>query len=207
MNKNLYIVKCRNGIGSYGEKIDSCNDITAIIPDDVEIIYYNVFSRLHNNVRKIIFGKNVKKVFTDVLVKGCENLEEIVVNPENPFFKSIDGVLYSFDETQIIKYPPMKKDSVFTIPKAVKYIERGCFNKCAYLEELYITEDVRFLNNESISFCNKLRKIDFNSIVDFGSNAITDCPDLASSNEFSRDVIFLGRGTYNCPRIYEVINE
>lgn len=49
---------------------------------------------------------------------GCTSLAEIVVDPNNEYFESEDGVLYDKGKTRLIAYPAGKSGS-FTIPASV----------------------------------------------------------------------------------------
>lgn len=52
---------------------------------------------------------------------GC-TLKEYEVDPENQWYKSIDGVLYTKDGKAALAYPPQKEGDTFEIPEGVEHI-------------------------------------------------------------------------------------
>lgn len=57
-----------------------------------------------------------------------EYLENINVSPDNPVYKSIDGVLFSKDGKKLIWYPPTKNEGKsYTVPNSVKTIASRAF--------------------------------------------------------------------------------
>lgn len=52
--------------------------------------------------------------------RGCMELKTVKVSPENPSFKSVDGVLYSRDMETLLVYPPARAASEFTVPETVR---------------------------------------------------------------------------------------
>ncbi len=63
------------------------------------------------SLRSITLPKTVKTV-TATAFKGCTNLENIYVDADNPYFTSIDGVLYSKDLTRLVCVPAKKTSIV-----------------------------------------------------------------------------------------------
>ena len=63
----------------------------------------------------------------DIIVKGIyrgdlNTYSNIVLEENNTEFKTVDGVLFSYDGTATILYPPQKKDLVYEIPDGVKHV-------------------------------------------------------------------------------------
>jgi|GEM_PF-2534333 len=80
-----------------------------------------------SGITEIAIPKNVKYIGSGAFW-DCKSLEKITVDSGNPYFKSVDGVLYSKDGTELLFVPPAKKgelilpDSVVKIaPFAVSY--------------------------------------------------------------------------------------
>ena len=67
----------------------------------------------------------------------CYSLSSIDVSSGNKSFVSVDGVLYNYDKTTLIKYPQGKSDKTFSVPEGVKRIEERALNNAPYLEETY----------------------------------------------------------------------
>gem|GEM_PF-4869310 len=51
-------------------------------------------------------------------------LKEIYVSEDNNYFKSIDGVLFTKDGTELLLYPPRKEVNSYVIPDTVRKVGR-----------------------------------------------------------------------------------
>jgi hypothetical protein len=52
--------------------------------------------------------------------RGCASLQEINVATGNTFLKSINGVLFSADETILKRYPSRRDGTSYTVPETVE---------------------------------------------------------------------------------------
>ena len=105
-----------------------CTKLTSItIPDGVTSISTEVFQGC-NNLTSVTIGENVEMI-GQYAFSGCSKLTSIDVDEENQYYKSIDGVLFSKDETRLIKYPDGKTEANYTIPNSVTVIDKGAFDK------------------------------------------------------------------------------
>ena len=92
--------------------------------------------------------------------KDSINLEEITVDEENEFYKSVDGVLYSKDGRTLLAYPPNKKEKSYTIPKEVESIYQGAFAGNKNLEEIDVEEgNTRYVSLNGVLFDGKEYKL------------------------------------------------
>ena len=118
------------------------------------------FSYGGEGLRSITLPYTVTKV-TGTAFKGCNDLENIYVDAANPYFTSIDGVLYSKDLTRLVCVPA-KKTSV-TIPNTVKTQDKDAFyggtipvtvsagnTPFTDIDGQWFTESVRFVYNHSL---------------------------------------------------------
>ena len=72
---------------------------------------------------------------------GCTHLEEIIVHQDNPNFKSIEGVLYSKDETILIKYPQGKQEKEFIFSSVIQ-VNNNAFYNLLILENVIVPLNV-----------------------------------------------------------------
>ncbi len=49
----------------------------------------------------------------------CSDLTKITVDPQNPYYRSVNGVLYSKDMTKLYAYPSGKQGSIYIMPVTV----------------------------------------------------------------------------------------
>ncbi len=89
-------------------------------------------------------------------IYSIETLEEINVDPENPVFSSLDGVLYNKEKTELLRCPP-KKTGELIIPHSVTAVGYAAF-----------------------AFCDKLTAVSFGTDVELclGDNAFFGCEAL-----------------------------
>jgi hypothetical protein len=130
------------------------------IPDTIQTIGNSVFASIPE-LTTITIPKNVSKIGLYNFAKD-EKLVSINVNSANPYFISVDGILYNKNKSQIVGFPPGKKVNYtgissltkigefsfyyatkvekVTIPKTVKAIGDGAF---AYsgVKEIYFMGD------------------------------------------------------------------
>ena len=101
------------------------------------------------NVTRIFIPKTVTKIDERAFFVGfdnptnqfigCVSLKEIIVDENNPKFKSIDGNLYTKDGTTLLKYAPGKTSKEFVLPKGVEKISyvAGLVN-CGHLAKIVL---------------------------------------------------------------------
>ena len=160
-------------------------------------------------------------------------IKEINVDDENQTYKSIDGVLFSKDGTQLIEFPLGKKpaSSTYTVPKAVKeicrtafednfHIENIVFEKesqleeigtyafldCSSLKSITLPEHLKKIGNRSFLFCEKLEKVIFQgeNVRAIGSTAFARC-DALESIEIPEGVTTISKDAfYGCSSLSNV---
>lgn len=104
---------------------------------DVETIF------IHSKIEKIGIG-----AFLD-----CKNLSGIVVDEENPYFCSEDGILYNKDKTCLIQFPANKPCSEFQVPLSVKEIAPYAFTTCHNLTSLSLHDDIQKIGDYALGGC------------------------------------------------------
>ncbi len=77
---------------------------------------------------EVFIPKNVAKIGKHAFLS--DYISSITVDPENPYFISVDGVLFNKDMTELIYYPLLKSDDEFIIPETVKKIAPGAITNC-----------------------------------------------------------------------------
>ena len=107
------------------------------------------------------------------------NLKNINVSANNQKYKSVNGILYNKNLSELIEYPRGKEDSEFIIPSSVKVIGETtnehlkkvtisknvesipylAFDLCSALEEVIIEDGVKTIEDFAFSGCDSLNKI------------------------------------------------
>lgn len=140
-------------VGCYLEKCDSLEEL--IIPNNVN--YCSAYLDHCSSIRRIVLGKNVSELYLGI--DECLKLDEIIVNPENKHFASMDGVLFSKDMKKIIKCPTGKRGT-YKVPASVSCIGLKAFTS-THLTEILLPDSVTRIEYEAFETDSKeLKKID-----------------------------------------------
>lgn len=162
-NKILDNVSAERGV-----KKEEINSI--VIPEGVKIVscdfikYPNLKELyLPASMEYIDMGYASMECFISMYVKGCKNLERIVVAEGNKLYKSMDGGLYEIakdNETdkiryRLIWYPAGKRDDVFKVPNGVTRICSDALKgaKCKKVILAASIDDVGDYQSNEYYFC------------------------------------------------------
>ena len=152
---------------------------SVVIPDSVIRIEAEAFS-YSSELKTVYIGKGLEYL-DERAFRGCANLVEFIVDPDNEHFISIDGVLYSKDESILICYPGGKKDQSFIIPSSVEQILPYAFEKCSYLENIYFDSlcEMNVIGTRVFAYCSNLINIEIpDSVTSIGDYAFEYCESL-----------------------------
>lgn len=88
----------------------------------------------------------------------CANLTEIRIDENNKNYKSVDGVAYNANMTQILNCPGARSGE-FVIPESVTQIAGDCFNGCTKLTAVTIPDGVTSIGSVAFFLCKSLTTI------------------------------------------------
>ena len=72
----------------------------------------------------------------------CKSLQNITVNSQNPYLKSVNGVLFTYDGTEMICYCPGRTDSFYQVPNGVQTIRASAFSYTGSLTEVKLPDSL-----------------------------------------------------------------
>ena len=170
-----------------------------IIPNNTKEIWDYAFS-FFSSIESISIPAGTSRIYGNAFCY-CTHLKEINVNSQNPFYVTIDGILYDKAIRTLIVCPEGKEgnieipDSVQTIadraffgcanisaiklPDDLKSIGAGAFLQCRNMETLNIPEGVTILDGCVFFGCKKLKNIQIpNKVILLGNQAFYDCNKL-----------------------------
>lgn len=153
--------------------------------DDVEITQIYVrddYSELNPSypAKKLSIPDTIKEI-NQKSFKFLNNLEEFYVDPRNPYFQSIDGVLYNKPATVLLCYPAEKKGETFTIPDGIRVIADEAFSGNNYLKEIIIPNTVTEIGESAFAYLEHLKDIAIpDSVTHIKEKAFNYCTQLES---------------------------
>ncbi len=132
----------------------------------------------------------------------CSALRKINVDAGNQTFASIDGVLYTKDQSVLLAFPnaltsvriPKGVTNIggyafegcngltsVTIPKGVTTIENNAFKQCGGLASVVMPSGMKKIGDEAFFNCRSLRAITIpDGVCDIGASAFWGCGELTS---------------------------
>ncbi len=89
----------------------------------------------------------------------CSNLENIFVEENNVHYKSVDGVLYGYNEKWLKEYPTGRKQDSYAIPEGVEAIAEKAFAGCFYLKTIVFPKSMSVITRRAFSGCQSLEEV------------------------------------------------
>lgn len=172
-------------IGEYA--FYECSSLKEInLSEGLESIYYNAFEG--TKATSIMIPASVTYINTDAMHKQTNGrieygsgaftnmwaLQKIDVAENNANYKSIDGILYSKDETKLYVCPAAKQGKVI-IPNTVQTLEAGIFVGCSKITEVILPDALKQIPESCFQYCRELKKIKI-------PKSVTDIKDIMGIN-------------------------
>ena len=94
-----------------------------------------------------VHGPQTLTIPRNVMMLGADAINSVTIEnfnvvADNPYFKSIDGVIYTKDGETIVRRPPASKMTTLVIPDGVKHIAKKSVFGSDYLQHLVLPETV-----------------------------------------------------------------
>jgi len=127
---------------------------------------------------------NSVKDISDGSFRGCEKLTEFNVSQKNTLFCSVEGILFNKDMTTIVRYPPAKTGTSYTIPSTTTSIGYGAFHECGNLVNIELPENgISIIPDYAFAACSSLTSITIpDGIQTLGDNVFAGCSALKQIN-------------------------
>ena len=94
---------------------------------------------------------------------GSLNVKSFVVPESNPYYKTIDGILYTKDGNTLIRCPKNKPGDI-VIPDTAKYIMPCSFSGCE-MQSVSIPGSILDIGAEAFSYCPNLNHVTFDEKI------------------------------------------
>ena len=156
-------------------------DTSYTIPDGVVSIGDGAFSYDQfgcTNLTSIEIPDSVTSIGNQAFI-GCTSLESIKVKEGNTAYTSVNGVLFTKDKTELIKYPTRKTDASYIIQNGVTSISDVAFRGCESLINITIPNSVTSIGSGAFYQCTGINHIDIpNGITRINDYTFTGCTGL-----------------------------
>ena len=175
------------------EAFGYCISLTSVtIPDSVTSIDHYAFADctsltsidIPDSVRSIggpgLVGNSLF-TFGGTVFVGCSSLTSIDVSLGNSNYCSVDGVLFTKDMTELVRYPEANPVKNYVIPDSVTRIASYAFDGCSSLTSVTIPDSVTDIHNFAFSGCSSLASVTIpNGVTAIYAWAFFDCSSLTS---------------------------
>lgn len=143
---------------------------TINLPDSLKTIGNEAFMGCMS-LDGVVIPKNVSYIGTNSFA-DCAAIEAFEVSGENEYFTTADGVIFNKDKTELVMYPPGRKDESYTVPEGTVKIREKAFSYNINLKKVKMADSVENIDGYAFYFCENLKEVDFNeSIKTIGSYA------------------------------------
>lgn len=173
-----------------------CNSFTEVaLPDSLIVLGDSAFCFCENLTAATI-PQNVSSISYSPFL-CCPKLEGIEVSANNPYYESIDGVLFSENLEQLIQYPCAKEGS-YTIPEGVRSILHYAFRNCDGLTGVVFPQSLLSIDSCSFESCDGLTIVTIpGNVKEIGPSAFEDCNNLISVFVPS-SIVTIGNSAFSC---------
>lgn len=142
------------------------------------------------------FGKDLKD-FNATAFRSNFGINSVSVDPENPYFCSEEGVMFSKAKDELVFYPYSREGESYDIPAGVKKIGSNAMRNNQNLITINLNEGLEYIDSQAFA-SDKIESLTIPaSLKGFGGGVLLYCKSLtkvevAAGNEnFSMSDIFL----------------
>lgn len=156
---SLREVKMGNGIQKFGSDLFMyCQNLEQVtLPDTLLEISDSLFYGCYK-LKSVSVGSKTKVIDTKAF-ETCTSMESILVNDDNPYYSSNDGILFNKEQTKLI-YFPSAKSTTYEISDTVTVIGENAFSGCNSIQEITIPASVNKIDLSAMNNMRGLRYID-----------------------------------------------
>ncbi len=153
------------------------------IPDSVKYIGECIFTGSSGYRPTVHIGSGVIDMEDAFIPSGNNYMDytEFTVSPNNKYYKSVNGVLYSKNMDRLIAYPAMSVETKYVIPDECESISQCAFYNAKNLEEIVLPNRIKYIPVKAFYVCSALKKINVPDSVFFVDKyAFSNCRALKS---------------------------
>lgn len=159
---------------------DFCTSLTSIsLPSNLTELGECAFAA--TPIASLTIPKGLTQVSAQTFAY-CDNLKDFQVDPGNPAYAALDGILYNKDYTELIYYPTGRMDPEVSILDTIKIIGAGAFTGNKYITEVNLPESLLEIRSNAFSGCKKISAFNVPAYTEkVEKGAFAGCEALASA--------------------------
>lgn len=189
------------GIGE--RAFSSQRDLVSIrVPEGVTMIGAWAFEKCES-LLSVDLPRSLITIERGVFI-DCSNLERIGMDPGNPVYAQIDGVLFDKTQKMLHSFPPGKRLLEYRIPQGIRLIGDDAFFGCTSLTSILIPDSVTMIGEDAFRSLDALNEITIpGSVKSIGSFAFSGCG--LTSLLLSEGLQSIGEGAFEwCKDLVEI---
>lgn len=130
---------------------DSCSELeNIVIPESVHTIGEKAFM-FCRNLQNLVLPKSLIAIDGGNPFIGDTSLNNLTVQEGNPYFKIVDGALYSKDMTRLYYYPYLTSERYVNLPDGLINIDSSAFKGNVKVIGIKVPDSVRFVGDATFS--------------------------------------------------------
>ncbi|MCD8036794.1 MAG: leucine-rich repeat protein [Clostridiales bacterium] len=172
-----------------------CSALTEInIPEGVTSLYRNTFYSC-NSLTTITIPASMTYIHPRALMNY--GIQTISVAEGNEYFAVEDGILYTSDMKELIKYPSGRADTSYTVKDGVEVIGEAAFYRAKSLTEVTLPDSVTELGPYAFYLDTNITTINLSSNLSIiGEYCFNQCTVLTNGMTFSATVTEIGEHAF-----------
>lgn len=164
----IYIPESVYRIGNNAFESTALSDI--YLPDRLEYLGANALSG--TSIRSLYIPRNT--VIGDNALGNMNKCSEIVVDPDNRNYTTINGALYDYNATTLLRYPMQMKGDLI-VPNGVRVIAANACNSCNGIGYVELPASLHEIGDYAFAHCKNLREINIpESCTSIGNGAFRE---------------------------------
>ena len=125
-----------------------------------------------SNLTEITLSSTVESMGHKAIYSNA-SLTAIHVAEDNPYYSSLDGMLFNKDQTQLLEVPITVTE--VTIPEGITSISDSTFSNCKYLSSVTLPDSLTSIGEYAFAFCYSLKEITIpEGVITIGKGAFYD---------------------------------